>query len=160
VFRQETLASGTAVPTGSAVLNYLNGNYYTKGQTYTRTELTKDGGVIELELKEKLPIYAAKELQPYAKTDWVNVNFAKASELNTVKVSVADNKSDIAANTNSISALQNELDGIKAEVQEMLKDYVKVGNSGIYELCELTQDEFDKLSVIDTKKSYIVLANG
>lgn len=160
VFRQETLASGTAVPTGSAVLNYLNSYYYTKGNLYTKDELTKDGGVIEMELKEKLPIYADKELQPYAKTDWVQVNFGSKTEVNQLKADVLDAKSDVAANTNSISALQSELNGIKAEVQEMLKDYVKVGNSGIYELCELTQDEFDKLSVIDTKKSYIVLANG
>lgn len=161
VKKQTTLASGGDVPTGSAVLNYLNLHYYNKLQTYSQDELTKDGGVIEEVLSTKLlPIYAAQQLAPYAKTAWVNENFAKASELNTVKVTVADNKSDIAANTNSIGALQSELNGIKAEVQEMLKDYVKVGNSGIYELCELTQEEFDKLSVIDTKKSYIVLANG
>lgn len=160
VFRQETLASGTAVPTGSAVLNYLNSYYYTKGNLYTKDELTKDGGVIELELKEKLPIYAAKELQPYAKTDWVQANFGSKTEVNQLKADVLDAKSDVAANTNSISAFQSELNGLKAEVQEMLQGYVKVGNSGIYELCELTQDEFDKLPTIDTKKSYIVLANG
>lgn len=152
VFRQETLASGTAVPTGSAVLNYLNGNYYTKGQTYTRTELTKDGGVIETELKEKLPIYAAKELQPYVKKADIEGLYAPASLSGTV--SALGSKVD-----NNKAACDANMAEVLAAVQAMekkLNGYVRTGDSGIEEISKVAYDDFAKLEALDENMLYLV----
>jgi hypothetical protein len=152
VFRQETLASGTAVPTGSAVLNYLNAYYYTKGNLYTKDELTKDGGVIELELKEKLPIYAAQELAPYAKKADIEGLYAPASLSGTV--SALGSKVD-----NNKAACDANMAEVLAAVQAMekkLNGYVRTGDSGIEEIAKVAYDDFAKMEVLDENMLYLV----
>lgn len=152
VRKMTTLGSGSDVPTGSAVLAYLNENYYTKSQTYTRTELTKDGGIIELELKEKLPIYAAKELAHYLK----KVDAAKLyapisveSGLNTLTNTVESNKTSADNSFKSVFSRLEEL--------EKSDNFVRVGNSGIHEFWKGTKEEFSMLPELDANLSYIVL---
>lgn len=152
VKKQTTLSSGGTVPTGSAVLNYLNENYYTKGKTYTRSELTRDGGIIELELKEKLPIYAAKELAPYLKKADAAKLYAPISVesgFNTLSNTVASNKTSA---DNSFKSVFSRLDKL-----EKSDDFVRVGNSGIHEFWEGTVEEFSMLQDLDANVSYIVL---
>lgn len=152
VYKVTTLASGTSVPTCTAVLNYLSGNYYTKSQTYTRDELTRSGGVIEQELKEKLPIYAAKELQPYVKKADIEGLYAPASLSGTV--SALGSKVD-----NNKAACDANMAEVLAAVQAMekkLAGYVRTGDSGIEEISKVAYDDFAKLEALDENMLYLV----
>ena len=152
VRKQTTLASGGSVPTGSAVLNYLNSYYYTKGNLYTKDELTRDGGVIELELKEKLPIYAAKELQPYVKKADIEGLYAPASLSGTVSAlsnTVSNNKAACDANMAEVLAAVQAM-------EKKLNGYVRTGDSGIEEISKVPYDDFAKLEVLDENMLYLV----
>ena len=148
----ESLGSGTAVPTGAAVVNYLNANYYTRSQVYTKTELTKDGGIIEQELKEKLPVYAAKELEPYIKTADADSKYA-GSEVATL---VNEVKNTTVAQGNTISAVLKELSELKAAIEA----YVKVvgAYAGAAEFWFGTAAEFSSLAITG-KRVFLVLEN-
>ena len=153
VKKQTTLASGGDVPTGSAVLNYLNSYYYTKGNLYTKDELTDDGGVIETVLSTKLlPIYAPRELEPYAKKADIEKLYAPASLSGTVSAlsnTVSNNK----------VACESGLEAVKALVRAMeskLNGYVRTGDSGIEEISKVAYDDFAKLEVLDENMLYLV----
>lgn len=151
-----TLGSGTAVPTGSAVMDYLADNYYTKSQTYTKTELTRDGGIIEMELKDKLPIYAEQELAAYLKKADANGTFAKADEVTQLSQTVSNLGNDVTAHGNSIKAIQDEVKALQgADV-----GYVKVVGAfaGAAEFWFGTAEEFSK-QAITGKRIFLTMEN-
>jgi hypothetical protein len=135
------------------VLNYLDGNYYTKYQTYTQTELTKDGGVIENVFSTKLlPIYAPKELEPYVKKADIEGLYAPASLSGTV--SALGSKVD-----NNKAACDANMAEVLAAVQAMekkLNGYVRTGDSGIEEISKVAYDDFAKMEVLDENMLYLV----
>lgn len=151
-----TLGSGTAVPTGSAVMDYLARNYYTKSQTYTKTELTRDGGIIELELKDKLPIYAEQELAAYLKKVDVEETFARASVVTELSRTVSNLGNDVTAHGNSINAIQDEVKALQGADSGCVK--VVGAFAGAAELWFGTAEEFSK-QAITGKRMFLTLGN-
>lgn len=163
---QESLGTGDAVPTGTAVMDYLTENYYTKQ------------GVID---------WFSDKLKSYATQSWTRNNFVSKSSytewkdstdriitthenrLEGAEKAIVANKtacdnsitgltdtvnSNKTACDNSVKALSDRLAALEGEE----KGYVRQGNSGIEEIWVGTAEEFSKVS-LSGKNWYLVLEN-
>ena len=177
---QETLASATSVPTGEAVLNYLQEQYYTKAETYTQTET-------DARIRAIVPDVVSGMLASYATKSWTQNGFVSKDvyngwknnitgivdqireDLDETTAAVAANKqscenavasltatvrSNKAACDNSVAQLNGKI----AALESKTDGYVKQGNSGIEEIWVGTAEEFAKVS-LSGKKWYLVLEN-
>lgn len=177
---QETLASSSNVPTGEAVLNYLQEQYYTKAETYTQAET-------DARIRAVVPDVISGMLASYATQSWTENRFVRydvyngwknnitgivdqiREDLDETTAEVAANKraceSDVASLTatvrsnkaacdNSVAQLNSKIAALEGKTDE----YVKQGNSGIEEIWVGTAEEFAKVS-ISGNKWYLVLEN-
>lgn len=177
---QETLASATSVPTGEAVLNYLEENYYTKAETYTQTET-------DARIRAIVPDVISGMLASYATQNWTSNNFVRKSDYNAWKERVTElfvsDGNLINANTQAINAnkkacdaaissltstvnanktaCDNSVSALNSRVAAMESagnKYVGRGNSGIEEIWVGTSEEFSKVT-ISSAKWYLILEN-
>lgn len=156
VRKMYTLASGSDVPTGDAVLDYLGLHYYRKESVYTKTELTRDGGVIDTELQSRVPLYAEKELAEYVKKADADSLYAKASTVSSLSSSVATIQSSVTAQGNSISAISKDVETLKNADSGYLK---MVGAfAGTIELWGGSAEEFAKADITG-KRMFMTLEN-
>lgn len=151
-----TLGSGDDVPTGGAVTAYLGQHYYRKESLYTRTELTRDGGVIDTELQSRVPLYAAEELGKYVKSTDADERYAKAAEVTTLSENVANMQSDVTSHGNSITAISKDVEALKKADGGYLK---MVGAfAGTVELWGGSAEEFAKAEITG-KRMFMTLEN-
>ncbi len=161
---QETLARGTAVPTGTAVLDYLSANYLTAAQV--RGEFSA-------------------MLTPYATQSWTSSNFVSnewkteaetiltthENRLDAAELSIINNKAECelsvtqltdtvnnnkTACVNSVKALLDKI----AVLEEMIAGYVKFVGAfeGTVELWGGTAEEFSKIDITG-KRMFMTLEN-
>lgn len=151
-----TLGSGDDVPTGGAVTDYLGQHYYRKESLYTRTELTRDGGVIDTELQSRVPLYAAEELRKYVKSTDADERYAKATDVTTLTRKVTTIQSDVTSHGNSIAAVAKDVETLKNADGGYLK---MVGAfAGTVELWGGSAEEFAKADITG-KRMFMVLEN-
>ena len=151
-----TLGSGSDVPTGDAVMDYLGLHYYSKDSLYTREELTRDGGVIDTELQWRVPLYAEQELAKYVKKTDADSLYAKASSVTALNTSVTNIQSDVTAQGNSITAISKDVETLKKADSGYLK---MVGAfAGTIELWGGSAEEFAKADMTG-KRMFMTLEN-
>lgn len=151
-----TLGSGSDVPTGDAVMDYLCGHYYSKSETYTRSELTRDGGVIDTELQSRVPLYAEVELAKYVKKTEADGTFAEASVVTELSWTVSNLGNDVTGHGNSIKAIQDEVKALQGADSGCVK--VVGAFAGAEELWFGTAEEFSK-QAITGKRIFLTLEN-
>lgn len=176
----ETLGSGTAVPTGTAVVDYLDEHYYTKAEVYTQAETVA-------QIRAVVPDVVSGMLASYATKSWTQNGFVSKDvyngwknnitgivdqireDLDETTAEVATNKqaceNAVASLTSTVrsnkAACDNsvaQLNGKIAALEDKTDGYVKQGNSGIEEIWVGTAEEFAKVS-LSGKKWYLVLEN-
>lgn len=177
---QETLASASNVPTGEAVLNYLQEQYYTKAETYTQAET-------DARIRAIVPDVISGVLASYATQSWSRNNFVSKSDYDAWKERVTEmfvsDGNLINANTQAINAnkkncdaaivslistvnanktaCDNSVSALNSRVSAMESagnKYVGRGNSGIEEIWLGTSEEFSKVT-ISGAKWYLILEN-
>lgn len=103
----ETLGSGTAVPTGTAVVDYLDEHYYTKSEVYTKAETVAQIRVV-------VPDVVSGMLASYATKSWTQNGFVSKSDYNAWKERVTElfvsDGNLINANTQAINANKKACD--------------------------------------------------
>lgn len=177
---QETLASASSVPTGEAVVDYLDEHYYTKAEVYTQAETVA-------QIRAVVPDVISGMLAGYATQSWTENRFVRydvyngwknnitgivdqiREDLDETTAAVSANKqacenavasltatvrSNKAACDNSVAQLNGKI----AALEDKTDGYVKQGNSGIEEIWVGTAEEFAKVS-LSGKKWYLVLEN-
>lgn len=153
---QESLGTGDAVPTGTAVMDYLGEHYYRKESLYTKTELTRDGGVIDTELQSRVPLYAEQELGKYVTSADAERLYAKAADVTKLNADVATMQSDVSSHGNSIAAVAKDVETLKNADGGYLK---MVGAfAGTVELWGGSAEEFAKADITG-KRMFMVLEN-
>lgn len=176
----ETLGSGTAVPTGTAVVDYLDEHYYTKDEVYTQAETVA-------QIRAIVPDVISGMLAGYATQSWTANRFVSYDVYNGWKNNITgivdqiredldETTAEVAANKqaceNAVASLTAtvrsnkaacdnsvaQLNGKIAALEDKTDGYVKQGNSGIEEIWVGTAEEFAKVS-LSGKKWYLVLEN-
>ena len=182
----ETLGSGTAVPTGTAVLDYLSENYYTKEELYTKNEVP---GVVDARINAVLPGSLEVALRPYATQSWTSNNFVSKSSYTGWKdltdriITTHENRLEVAekaivanktACDNSITGLTAtvssnktacdnsvaQLNGRIAALEGKTDGYLKMVGAfaGTVELWGGTAEEFAKVDITG-KRMFMTLEN-
>ncbi len=179
---QETLASASNVPTGEAVLNYLQEQYYSKAETYTQTET-------DARIRAIVPDVVSGMLASYATQEWTLNRFVKyevysgwknnitgivdqiREDLDETTAEVAANKqaceNDVASLTatvrsnktacdNSVKTLNDKIAALEGKTDGYLK---MVGAfDGTVELWGGTAEEFAKVDITG-KRMFMTLEN-
>lgn len=183
----ETLGSGTAVPTGTAVLDYLSEHFYTKDAVYTQDETDERIRAAEEHIRTDLPGLVTTLMAGYATQTWTTNRFVSKEsfdgwrdlwtgtvdqireDLDETAALVETNKKacdeTVMSLTATVSSNKTACDNSVKALNEKIAalegktdGYVKQGNSGIEEIWVGTAEEFAKVS-LSGKTWYLALEN-